>query len=82
MKITAILKSAEKITGQKGCYWFEGEGWSYLYGLNKLADGRRVEITIDPDSSGTYDYIFEGYHVKKEWLEDIREEVEAKVCKK
>ena len=35
-KITARLKTAEEITGIKGCQEFQGDGWSYIKRFDEL----------------------------------------------
>ena len=80
-KITARLKTAEEITGVKGCYAFFGDGWTYIQDMDKLAQTEQfieLQIADDNDNYGKYDYGIKNnsFWVKKEWLKDIRREVD------
>ena len=56
-KITARLKTAEEITGVKGCHAFFGDGWSYLHSMDKLAQNEQViELQDDNNNHDKYDY--------------------------
>src|SRR3990167_6015536 len=81
MNITAILKSAEKITGQAGCVSFEGVGWQYPAEIIQNSPsiiGKRIELFSCSNHNFYYDYECRNpcMFLKKEWLEDIREEVD------
>ena len=78
-KIIARLKTAEEITGIKGCHAFFGDGWTYIQDMDKLAQTKQfieLQIADDNDTYGKYDYRIKDtlFWVKKEWLKDIREE--------
>lgn len=77
--LTGILKSAEEITGIKGCTNFSG----YLNGLYFYREdfvkwaGKRLQI--ERTEQAPYDYIIicgSSFYVQKEWLKDIQEEVD------
>ena len=76
-KITARLKTAEEITGVKGCQEFQGDGWSYIKRFNEIARNEWI-IELQDDDGGYYDYKFQNvsHFVKKEWLKDIRREID------
>lgn len=78
-ELTAIVKSAEEITGVEGCAEFHGItnhlSFSYTYSLNSLA-GKRTKIS-EHTSKSIYDYISDdGFSLKKEWLKDFQEKVD------
>ena len=80
-KITARLKTAEEITGIKGCHAFFGDGWTYIKEFDKMArEGQVIELQDDDRECiiSVYDYRFKNTSrfVKKEWLKDIREEID------
>lgn len=74
-KITAVVRSAEEITGVKGCISFQCEDIAYTDRMNALANLRFQFIqgkyfrykckTLEGDV----------YSFQPEWLRDIREEV-------
>ena len=80
-KITARLKTAEEITGIKGCQEFHGDVWRYIKRFDELARLGQVQEFRDDDRmciGSVYDYKFKNtsHFVKKEWLKDIRREVD------
>lgn len=82
-KITGVVRSAEEITGIKGCSSFSGDGFLYSMLMNDLA-GQTVEIEVVSPAVivGCYDYnqvkaipsSGQLWAWKKEWLKDIKEE--------
>lgn len=83
-KITGVVRSAEEITGIKGCCSFSGDGFLYSTAMNDLA-GQTVELGVAHpavNAAGGYDYgqvraipsLEICWAWKKEWLKDIKEE--------
>ena len=76
-KLTAVVKSAEEITGIEGMVSFslrwQDKGFVFQRGMNEIA-GKRIEII--PQEGVGYGYIGEGYAWRREWLKDFREEEE------
>lgn len=75
-KITAILKTAEEITGIPGMISFRGNEFSYLESMNTIAlKGERLEFKY----TDLFGYNFKRigsspfWFVKKDWLKDIKE---------
>ena len=83
-KLTAIPKTAEEITGVKGCmsfsFYFKNDCFDIIYTpeMNKMAlEGKRIEIEplkkeVD-NFYEYYDYKSGQYYWRKEWLKDFRE---------
>jgi len=79
---TAILKSAEEITGVSECESFSTINTDYTVSMNEIAlAGKRIEIELVKD--GGYDYAFCDpnekdcfWRVCKSWLKDIQEEID------
>lgn len=71
--ITGIIRSAEEITGQKGCRSFVGDRFIYTKEMNSCA-GKR--IVLKPWKCVPFDYLGKGRPWCKNWLKDIREEEE------
>lgn len=79
MKLTGIVRSAEDITGLAGVANFEGKMsndkcFDYTKDMNDLA-GCRIELKgyVGP---GAYDYTGKDFNWQKDWLKDIRQEVD------
>lgn len=79
--LKATVKSAEEITGQKGCIAFEGEceggAFSFTKKMNEMA-GKEL-ILKEYDGGNSYDYRDcgdDGCCWRKDWLKNIREEVD------
>ena len=79
-KITGIIKSAEEITGQKDCTSFEGRGYNYSKELNVLA-GNRIELQELFDTRYYYYRTKANLVLKKDWVKDIKEEVDWSTVK-
>lgn len=73
-KYTTIPKTAEEITGTKGCIEFMGTGWCYTEIMNNIAK-KKEQIELVTHTDGVYDYADSvgEFFWKKEWLKDIRE---------
>ena len=83
--ITAIPKTAEEITGIKGCKEFYGEDergkYEYVPSMNAFVlDLKNKRIKFEKTDNPHYDYENRGNGIswlwRKEWLKDIREEVD------
>lgn len=82
IKITAVPKTAEEITGIKGCENFCGkdERGEYAYAdyMNDMAlENKR--LTLERNNNAAYDYKDTTEHHwswRKEWLKDVKEEVD------
>lgn len=75
----AIVMSAEEITGQEGCKEFNGESkgkvYSFTHYMNEMS-GKEITLKEYSGVNG-YDYVDdEGDCWQKNWLKNIREEVD------
>lgn len=77
-KITAIAISAEEITGQEGCQAFSGVDkrgtYAFTMSMNAIA-GTTIELTASSIESYDYKDTYYRYSWCKNWLKDIKEEV-------
>lgn len=72
----AKIKSAEEITGVEGCVSFVSKGIDYVSEMNPTSPEEEYEFE---ESGLKHDRLIctkNKYYYKKEWLKDIREEID------
>ena len=70
MKYKGTIRSAEDITGQKGCKEFMGDSYAYETKMDKMAG---LSIILVKYNNPNYDYFGANCFWREDWLNDIQE---------